>query len=194
MKNKRNRLKVLTITILFFTILFTLVKIYSEEIDSIRIGKLLTLLIENPEKFIILDASANERFIHIFFPLYGCINSWGMPHGYDMFAEFMEKSFEDPRFQDLFTEHVLKGNITRIMSGWGSIFFELGFAAFILIYVIVNLFYNLPIGNKKILLTIIFLLTLLNAVPFSNAIIPFFIGNLLYLNDKEQKQDTESCS
>lgn len=194
MKNKRNRLKVLIVTILFFTIIYTLIKIYSEEIDSVRIGKLLTLFVENPEKFIILDASANERFVHIFFPLYGCINSWGMPHGYDTFAEFMEKCFENPKFQNLFTDHVLKGNITRIMSGWGSIFFELGLAAFILVYVIINLFRNLPIGNKRILLVTIFLLTLINAVPFSNAIIPFFIGNLLYLNDKEQKETFEPCT
>ena len=75
------------------------------------------------------------------------------------------------------------------MSGWGSIFYELGIAALILLYVVYNLFSKLSLGNKKHLFYALFCLILLNAVPFSNAIIPFFIGNLFYLNDIDQYSD-----
>lgn len=184
LKDKGKRWITLGIMIVMLLAVYVVVQSFSEEISGVRIGKLLTILIEHPESFIILDASANERFMHIFFPLYGFFDNWGLPHGYENFGAFMDECFKKPQFQYLFSDYVRDANITRIMSGWGSIFYELGFAAFLLLYVVYDLFSNLAIGRKKILFYTLFCLILLNAVPFSNAIIPFFIGNLFYLRDK----------
>lgn len=186
-KDKQRRWKAISTITLILCLIFIIVKSFAEDIADVRIGKLLTILIEHPESFVILDGSVNERFIHIFFPLYGFFHNWGLPHGYEDFAIFMDECFKMQQFQYLFTDYVKSGHITRIMSGWGSIFYELGIAALILLYVIYNLFSELSLGNKKHLFYALFCLILLNAVPFSNAIIPFFIGNLFYLIEKKEE-------
>ena len=188
-KDRDKRWKAIGVIIFIFLSIYIIVKSFSDEIATVRIGKLISILIEHPESFIVLDASANERFMHIFFPLYGFFHNWGLPHGYENFATFMDECFKMPQFQHLFTDYVRSAHITRIMSGWGSIFYELGIAALILLYVVYNLFSKLSLGNKKHLFYALFCLILLNAVPFSNAIIPFFIGNLFYLNDIDQYSD-----
>ena len=91
------------------------------------------------------------------------------------------------QFQDLFTPYVLANPIKRIMSGWGSIFYELGVFGFILIFVIYKLFLNIATRKMSFVLFCTFCMILLNAVPFSNALIPFFMGNLLYINFKIQE-------
>lgn len=185
--NKKSRNKAIITLLCLIGGLYAVVTIYSDEISAFRIGKLLSILFEHPEKFLLLDASVNERFIHIFFPIYGFFKNWGLPHGYEHFADFMDTCFSMQQFQDLFTPYVLANPIKRIMSGWGSIFYELGVFGFILIFVIYKLFLNIATRKMSFVLFCTFCMILLNAVPFSNALIPFFMGNLLYINFKIQE-------
>ncbi|WP_455674850.1 hypothetical protein [Phocaeicola sp.] len=186
--SKKKNWMILFAGVILSLAIYILITEYSDFINSYRVGILFTLLIEHPENFLILDASANERFVHIFFPLYGFFQSFGMPHGYESFATFMEECFRMPKFQNLFTDYVLGGTITRIMSGWGSLFYELGIVGLVFPYVIYNLFSGLLTGKEKVILFSLFCLILLNAIPFSNPLIPFFIGNLIYLKDEFQKE------
>lgn len=175
----------------FVLILFLLSSLYIvfplllQFVEEYRIGELLTKLWENPWVFITLDASVNERFNHVFFPLYGFFANWGLPHGFDQFGVFMEGCFRKVQFQELFSDYIYNASYNRIMSAIAGALFELGWiASFILIFIF-NVFKPLIIENKTNMLILILLIgILLNAITFSNAIIPFFLGNVLFLNRK----------
>ena len=162
---------------------------YADVLNKFRIGKLLNILIEKPELFIVLDGSVNERFVHVFFPIYGFITNFGLPHGYGVFPEFLNGCMKEPSFQHLFSDYVLNRPVDPyIMSGWGSILFELGAIGLLLIYTIYKLTSKILNGKARIIVLLLIYSILANAIPFSNAIIPFFIGNLFYLNYKKSKQ------
>lgn len=169
-----------------------LINHYSENISSNRFGMLLLILLENPENFLILDASVNERFIHVFFPLYGFVEHLGLPHGYGMFPDFMERCMNAESFQHLISDYVQNREApTRIMSGLGSLFYELGFFGFLLIAVLVDSVIQAVDGTKqRIILVFVLLAILLNAIPFSNPLIPFLIGNLIYLGYEKRKAES----
>ena len=186
-------LKVLVGCMVLGTIGIGLINHYSETIASNRFGMLLLILLEKPESFLILDASVNERFIHVFFPLYGFFSDFGMPHGYGMFPEFMEKSLKMPQFQHLISDYVLDREApTRIMSGLGSILYELGIAGLVLIAVLYDVINQLTNGKTKIVLLFVILAILLNAIPFSNPLIPFLIGNMVHLSYEKRKANSLS--
>lgn len=154
----------------------------SDTINNYRIGKLIYILIENPELFIVLDASVNERFVHVFFPIYGFFTNLGLPHGYGQFPTFLENCMQNPSLKHLFSEYVLSREVDPyIMSGWGSILFELGAIGLLLAYIIYKLYSKILKGKTMIILLLLFYGILANAIPFSNAIVPFFIGNLFFL-------------
>ena len=184
--------KIITPLVIIAILLPILTNTYEDTISKNRFGFLLLLLLERPDVFITLDGSINERFIHIFFPLYGCIRDLGLPHGYGMFPSFLEECMNNNTFHNLFSDYVLnRPTVTRIMSGWGSIFYELGVISFLLIYIFYNLTSNLLTGRKKVILLFIILSSLLNAIPFSNPIISFLIGNMLFLSYEKRKK---TCS
>lgn len=185
-------LKVLAGSIVLGMIAIGLINHYSESISSNRFGMLLLILLENPESFIVLDASVNERFIHLFFPLYGFIEHFGLPHGYGMFPDFMERCMNAEDFQHLISDYVLEQESpTRIMSGLGSLFYELGFFGFLLIAVLVDVVLQLVDGGKqRIILLFVLLAILLNAIPFSNPMVPFLIGNMIYLGYEKRKAES----
>lgn len=107
---------------------------------NLRFGILLNKLWYTPLTFVTLDASVNERFNHIFFPLYGCFENYGLPHGFDSFEAFMNKCFGVSKFQDFFSDYIINASYHRIMSAIGGAFFELGIMAFIIIIVIYRAF------------------------------------------------------
>ena len=180
---KKYFLKVLVGCIVSGIIGIALINYFSDTIVTNRFGMLLLILLENPESFLILDASVNERFIHVFFPLYGFVEHWGLPHGYGMFPNFMERCMNTEGFQHLISDYVQNRETpTRIMSGLGSILYELGIAGLLLIVVLYDVINQLTNGKTKIILLFVILAILLNAIPFSNPLIPFLIGNMIYLS------------
>lgn len=181
--SKKYFLRVLLALIVLIILLHSIISLYSDEISAYRIGKLLTLLVENPKLFLIMDASANERFVHVFFPLYGCLTNWCLPHGYEGFGTFMDECFSMSEFSELFTDYIVSNPIIRIMSGWGSLFYELGIFGLILVYVIYHSISSVYTGKTRIIVLAIIGMLLMNAIPFSNPIIAFYIGNLLYVKD-----------
>ena len=182
-RNDKNKIKRIAILSIFAILFFLIINWSKDYITSSRFGKLFFILLENPETFILLDASVNERFIHVFFPIYGFIKDFGMPHGFGSYPNFMVECFQAPEFQHLFTDYVLqRGAPTRIMSGWGSLLYELGIIGVFLVYVLYINISTLLSGQKKLIVFLLMCGILLNAIPFSNPLIPFFIGNLIYLN------------
>ena len=190
---KKYFLKVLTFGSILLLLSLGLIHHYSEVISSNRFGMLLLILLENPESFLILDASVNERFIHVFFPLYGFLKDMGLPHGYGMFPDFMANCMNAEQFQHLISDYVLeRESPTRIMSGLGSLFYELGFFGFLLIGALADSVCQLVTGKQRIILLFILMAILLNAIPFSNPLIPFLIGNMIYLGYEKRKTNSLS--
>lgn len=187
MAKKKNKFKIIFTVSLFLFILISVINNYSEQISGIRIGKILTLMLENPDKLVLIDDSINERFVHLFFPLYGFIENWGLPHGYSQYADFMATCYNNPDLNYLVTDYTLKNKIIRIMSGWGSILFELGAVGLLLLYVIIK---NLKIvieGKMRYVIILGFIGLLANAVSFATALLPFIIGNIIYLAEKKKE-------
>lgn len=190
---KKYFLKVLVGCIVLGMIGIGSINYFSETITTNRFGMLLLILLENPESFLILDASVNERFIHVFFPLYGFAEHWGLPHGYGMFPNFMERCMNAEGFQHLISDYVQnRESPTRIMSGLGSILYELGIAGLVLIAVLYDVINQLTNGKTKIILLFVILAILLNAIPFSNPLIPFLIGNMVHLSYEKRKANSLS--
>ena len=169
--------------LLVVTIGYFVVPIILDNFTNFRVGILLVKFWENPIDFVILDESINDRFNHVFFPLYGFVTNYGMPHGFDTFGNFMNECLNIMKFQDLFSKTAMSGGYGgRIMSAIGGALFELGIFAFLIIVVIYRAFKPLVRRNKNnVFFLILFIGLLLNAITFSNAIIPFIVGNLFFL-------------
>ena len=150
-----------------------------------RIGKLLIILQRDPMLFLATDASVNERFNHAFFSLYGFLRNWGIPHGFDAFAQNVSDIRSSGMFHSLFISYFNIERYHRIMSGIGALFFELGVIAFLPLYVIMKNFYTLQYKNPSSMFCLfLYLSVMLNAVPFMTALAPFIIGIVIYLNDE----------
>ena len=72
-----------------------------------------------------------------------CTN-YGLPHFYGNFQEYLNTIYNSGEFSEYIS---FFRNNSRIMSGFGSIFFELGFIAILLVYIIIHDF--IIIGRKK---------------------------------------------
>lgn len=167
-----------------FAVLVATVTYLTEHFTSdSRIFILLSKLTEDPRLFVVLDASVNERFNNAFFPLYGTVHDFFLPHGYSYFPDFIKKCMSDTNFRIFFeSDYILKNKVTRIQSGIGALFFELGFMAFVALGAIKKIFKPIVYGNKvNRFFYFMFLIILVNAINFSTATIPFILGNCLFL-------------
>jgi hypothetical protein len=90
-------------------------------LEGTRIGGLLTTLRESPTKILLLDESVSQRVASIFYSLKGTISDAFVPHGFNAWKEY---SFA----QDAVYKGVMNSGfrIDRIMSGYGSALFEMG--------------------------------------------------------------------
>lgn len=173
----------------FFTIDFS-------PLLSYRIGRLLYIFQESPSMFLVSDASVNERFNHTFFSLYGFFRDWGLPHGFDVFTQNVMEIRSSGEFSSLFIDYVNPKNYQRIMSGIGALFFELGFIAFLPLYVIITIFRRFQQKNTTAVFCLfLYLSVMLNAVPFMTSLASFVIGALVYLNNEyeEYRDDKYLC-
>jgi hypothetical protein len=87
-----------------------------------RIGHLIGLVVDEPSLLFLAEGSINDRVAHIFFSIYGFLGSFPLPfgHGTGQWRQFLESNV--PQFPVFFwvTE------ADRVMSGYGSLMFELG--------------------------------------------------------------------
>lgn len=97
--------------------------------ENLRLVSLVTLLLsEGPLYLIENDASGNVRIRHIFFPIYGFIDNYFFPHGFNGYIEVSE------RLVKVFPFFFFGGHSNTIMSGLGAMLFEIGFISFFYLY------------------------------------------------------------
>jgi hypothetical protein len=189
-----NKLKTIFVLSLLLLVTYYLLLTLIAGENSSRVISLLRLLFESPSLFLVLDESVNERFIHLFFPIYGFITNIGFPHFYNEFGNYLSEIIVEGKFDNYFIDYD-SSKVTRIMSGIGSGLFELGIFFIPVLYVLIkNSLLVIQKNNNLIFVIILFYSILLNAMPLSNALVGFIIGNLIYLGDKIQKTNENTSS
>ena len=153
--------------------------------DGTRLSDLLFKIVDNPISLVLIDASINDRFFHVFFSMKGFYDNFFMPNGYLSWSNYV--NMEIPKF----SEYVIVEWFSvegRIMSGYGSAFFELGIVAIAVPISLFLLYFSL---FKNDLRKFIFFFLTINAIMFSAipigfSLFSFYLGFLGYLGWKKR--------
>ena len=155
-----------------------------------RIYGLISMFIDNPSSLLLLDASINDRFFQIFFAFKGFLDFYLLPHGFSYWNIYL--AAEVPKYAN----YVMLDYFSvdgRIMSGYGSVFFELGFFGLLLPFIFFkHILFLLQNKIKDILLVLLILnLIMISAIPIGFTYFGFYLGILEYLvfQKKEKMQN-----
>ena len=162
-----------------------------ETLKEQRIYSLASELVENPAIFLAADGSVSERFMFVFYSFKGMKDNHFLPRGYNKFNDYMQSEFKKPRTE--ITSLLLfstRDNYTRILSGLGSVFFQLGIFGIFIPIVIILCFRQKLFQDKYLFTCILILSVLLTAFPLMTAIIGFILGNALHLTKRELSSET----
>lgn len=164
---------------LVFLLLFGL-PLLAELTAGSRLSDLLRVALSQPSVLLLDDASANDRFFHIYFSLKGFFDNYLLPGGYSDWIPYAESQIvEYSNF--VIAEWFSIGG--RIMSGYGSVLFELGIFGLLVVASPVYLLLRLYGGDlKKAVLYGLFVSTvMLSAIPIGFSLFAFYLGLLNYL-------------
>jgi hypothetical protein len=161
------------------------ITIINQDYDN-RLFYIVKKVANNPQIIFVVDDSVNERFIHLFFPLKGLLDNYMLPHGFNGFNSYMSEIYKSYEYSEYLVSY--RDSYTRIMSGYGSVFFELGLLG-VYIFISINMQFFKIIKRRfsDIFSLIFFNLMLFIALPFVTALVPFVIGNIYYLNSRCEK-------
>lgn len=178
----------LSLKLFFITLLSCLLLSLSISffVDS-RLYDLATIFIENPSNLIMLDASINDRFFQIFFSIKGFFEFYFLPHGFSYWGKYL--AIEVPKYSDYVMVDYFSSD-GRIMSGLGSLLFELGLFGLLLPILILKqniILYRKNFIDLFFVLILIFLL-LISAIPIGFSYFGFYLAFIEYINsDKEER-------
>ena len=159
-----------------------------ETLKDQRIYNLAEELVANPVLFLAADGSVSERFMFVYYSFKGMVDNQFLPRGYNKFNAYMQEQFRLPKTE--FTKLLLyftRDDYTRILSGIGSIIFQLGIFGFLIPIGIVLCFRGQLFEDTHLFACITLLLILLTAFPLMTAIVGFLLGNSLYLTRKHHE-------
>lgn len=176
----KHLVKVLLIISISLIVGYFILQYLLENSDS-RLARVMGYLIDNPSKFITYDISVNHRFTHAFLTIKGFFENFGLPHGFNKFPDYIVELHKDE-----YWGHVLmfgpQGQ-ERITTSFGGTLFELGILSLPLWIVLYNCVQKLnQKGYNGTLVGLVLFSMMLNAMNFNQSILPYFIGNLVYLN------------
>ena len=152
----------------------------SEFFKGTRMGYITTQIINEPSNLLRLDESINDRFSHVFFSLKGFFENFLIGHGYNSWEPYVTHQVQ--LYQNLIVvEWVSLGD--RIMSGYGTAFFELGFLALLIPMVLFYLLFKLYSKKLKLFwFHFLFInIIMFSAIPLGFSLFAFYIGLLQYL-------------
>lgn len=184
------KIKYLAISIILVWILPALML---ELLPRTRISYLVSQIIENPSLLVLLDASINDRFFHLYFSLKGWINNYMLPNGFSTWNSYVLSQL--PLYSDLvIIKSFSKGD--RIMSGYGGAFYELGFFIFLVPITIGNLLFSIYRKNlKKFFFFFLFINTIMfSAIPLGFSLFAFYLGFLGHLYCENIKYSNKVCT
>lgn len=165
-----------------------------------RFGSLLTLATEDPFLLIYTDGSIADRLVHILLSHLSLFYSNGIGLGLGNWSEY---SWSIANWIGGFPLELAQVNITekgRIMSGWGTVIFELGFIGIIFFgtfaYIMYRGYRSGDKNMKSLYLSsfIIIFFIMLNAVSISYPLFGFLIGAFIYIQIEKRKDNNEKVA
>ncbi len=160
-------------------------KLYLDSVDS-RLTNAIRVLYDNPDRFLLMDYSVNNRFMHAFFPIKAFLDDWGMPHGLARFNDYLVPMSKDPEWGYLLPYDYSEEY--RINSAISGALYDLGVFALPILWVLYKCLRGLASrGYNGLFCGIVLICMMLNNMPFSQAILPFIFGNLIYLYRSQRK-------
>lgn len=186
-----------TVVLISLSVVFFLLFTNIETLKFSRLGSLLTTALENPTTLLYTDGSISDRLVHIILSHLSLFYSYGLGLGLGNWSEY---SWSIAHWIGGFPLELAKVNITekgRIMSGWGTTIFELGFIGIFFLGAFVYIMYRgYRSGNKtlkRLYLSsfIIIYFIMLNAVPISYPLFGFLIGAFIYTQIENRKDNNE---
>ena len=156
-----------------------------------RLTYLISEFTNRPEQLLSRDFSITDRLFHVIFSLKGFYNNFTFPNGFLSWENFMSSQIE--KYTNLgaipadYANHHARARGGRIMSGYGSAFFELGIIAFLIPLSLISLYYSLYKNDlKKFFFFSLLVNTIMfSAIPVGFSIFAFYIGFLIYLIQKK---------
>jgi hypothetical protein len=150
--------------------------------SNTRIFNIINLVISNPQ-LIFFDQSISERFNAVYFTISSLFENFGMPKGFNSYQNYIHEKSLLPEYNMYFINYRFE-NYSRILSGYGMGFYELGIFG-LLIPGFIFLTIKRQINKINILFSILlFNLLLFTAMSLNNSAILFVIGNMLFSNNK----------
>ncbi len=180
------------ISVLYMFVFLTLVPfLIFEFMEESRIAHLITQFSNQPSLFLTKDISITDRLFHVFFSLKGFLDNFMLPNGFLTWETFMSGQIKEYTSSGTispdYVNHHARAKGGRIMSGYGSAFFELGIIAVLIPISLISLYYSLYKNDLK---KFFFFSLLVNGIMFSGipigfSIFAFYIGFLIYLIKKQ---------
>ena len=176
--------------IIFFISIFPYL-IFEFMSDS-RISYLMFEFLNEPGLLLEKDFSITDRLFHIFFSFKGFVDNSMLPNGFLSWETFMSDQIKEYTATGIISpdygQHHARARGGRIISGYGSAFFELGIVAVLIPVSLIGLYYSLYKDDLK---KFFFFSLFVNAIMFSGipigfSIFAFYIGFLIYLIRKRQ--------
>jgi hypothetical protein len=157
--------------------------------NNSRIYKIFTVFTTNPQ-LIFLDQSISERFNAVYFTVGSLFENLGLPQGFNTYQKYIYLKSTLPEYKMFFLNYSFE-NYSRILSGYGMAFYELGIFG-LAIPILIFIAIKNKLHQKNILFAyILFNLILFTAMSLNNAAILFIIGNMIYLS-KTQNNNQEN--
>ena len=153
------------------------IPIFSILFPGTRVASLLKSLWEEPDLIFYADVSLNDRLSAIFFSLKGFIEHFGMPSGINTYEAYV---VVQPETRTFFDGHI---STSKIMSGYGTVLFELGIVGLLIPILYYRAFKHYFILNRRLkwIVFISFSLLMINPVPIALPILGFLFS---YLQNK----------
>ena len=171
--------------------LFALVMNGGDLLAGTRIGSLLILLKDNPMRVLQVDQSVSTRFGGVFYSIKGAIDNAFVPRGFDVWREY--SYIQNMTYKSTFGEST---QVDRIMSGYGSALFEMGWVGLTIpLLITVGTVKSMWRESKARAVSFLFVvhLLLLTPVPLTFPLVGMLIGNL-FSNPNPSRQAAPALS
>ncbi len=136
--------------------------IYSVSFPDARISSLFSQGVGDPISLVEKDASINSRMSHVILPLYGFAKNGFMPHGFNAYDADSERLNRD--FGGFFW-YEYGGD--KIMSGLGSLLYELGFLSVPFFCFLASMFFGAGSLLRSFISSLLLTVLLMSAIPLS---------------------------
>ena len=156
---------------------------FSDLLDGYRISALMTLISSaNIFELALLDESISSRLSHVVYSIHASIADGFLPHGFHQFKEYHTDT--SIFYQNYF---IYEEATSKIMSGLGSIMFELGWAALVYIGVFIKYAFHQNDKRKAVFELFALVLVMLTAIPLAFPLFYFLlVANYLNLTNKTE--------